>query len=244
MADQKKVLPFAKRLKSMPAGYRMSAKGDRGEIFLYGVIGSSWFEESISAAQFKDDLKALGDVKNIDVHINSEGGDVADGVAIYALLNNHKANIVMHVDGLAASSASLIAMAGDEIRIGENAMMMIHNPWTIAMGNAADLRKAAEILDVASGAMLETYVARTGQAKDKIKKWMDEETWFSGKEALENGFADTVVENMKVAACLSDQKIYSRYKNLPTSVLPRNAAAAAAVRGMKATIQKSKKNSV
>src|SRR6185369_10879333 len=124
------------------SGYRMLAKGkDNAEIYLYGVIGGDWFGEGVTAKQFADDLKKLGNVKTIDLRINSEGGSVFDGKAMYSLLNEHPAKVVTHIDGLAASAASFLAMAGDEIEIAEGAFVMIHNAYTIAMGDARELRR-------------------------------------------------------------------------------------------------------
>ncbi|MFA7279805.1 MAG: head maturation protease, ClpP-related [Sterolibacterium sp.] len=211
-------------------GYRFSARGsDRAEIYLYGVIGQDWFGDGISAKQLSEDLKKVPNAKTIDVRINSEGGDVFDGKAMYSLLQQHKARIVVHIDGLAASAASFIAMVGDEINISEGAFVMVHNAWTFAIGNSDDLRRKADLLDSVSGSIGETYAARTKQTSDKIKQWMDDETWFTGAEAVENGFADKMVENLKVAACVSGCK----FRNTPSILLPRRAAALATIESLR-----------
>lgn len=214
-----------------PAGYRVVARGsERAEIYLYGVIGQDWFGEGVSAKQFADDLRKVKDVKTIDLRINSEGGDVFAGKAMYTLLQDHKAKIIVHVDGLAASAASFVAMAGDEINVSEGAFIMIHNAWTIAMGGADDFRRTADLLETVNGTIREVYVARTKRSDKEVKAWMDAETWFTGKEALENGFADKMVENLKVAAQVRDP---AKFKNTPAALYPRRAAAVAALAAMK-----------
>lgn len=210
-----------------PGGYRIVSRGtDAAEVYLYGMIGADFFGDGISAKQFADDLKKLANVKTINVRINSEGGDVFAGKAMYSLLTDHKARIVVNIDGLAASAASYIAMAGDEIVISEGAFVMIHNAWTIAMGSADEFRRTADLLETVNGTIRETYVARTKQTDAKVKKWMNDETWFTGKEAVANGFADKLVENLKVAASVRDP---SKFKNLPSALLPRRAAALAEI---------------
>lgn len=206
-------------------GYRVIARGgDAAELYLYGVIGGDWFGEGVTAKIVADDLKALGKVKNIDVRINSEGGDVFQGKAIYSLLVENKASINVKIDGLAASAASFIAMAGNSIEIAEGAFVMVHDAYGVAYGRAEDMRATADLLDTVNASIIDVYVARTKQAADKVKKWMKDETWMTAKEAVTNGFADTVTENLKVAASVAHP---NWFKNLPSALLPRRAAAAA-----------------
>lgn len=214
----------------VPSGYKMTKQGaDRAEIYLYGQIGQDWFGEGITAKRFADDLKALGKVNNIDLRVNSEGGDVFAGKAMYTLLVDHRAAIAVHVDGLAASAASLVAMAGDTIEIAEGAFVMIHNAWTWTIGDASDMRRTADLLDTVNGTIRDVYVARTKNKDADVKKWMDAETWMSGKEAVERGFADKLVENLKVAASIRDPKLF---KNLPAALRPNRAKAVAALKAM------------
>jgi ATP-dependent Clp protease protease subunit len=181
--------------------FSMKAAGDSAEILIYEMIGQDfWSGEGVTAKGFADQLKALGDVKTINVRINSPGGDVFDGVAIYNQLANHPAIVNVAIDGLAASIASIIALAGDKITIAENALMMIHNPWSFAIGEAGDMRKMADTLDKIRGTLLGTYAARTGIDEKKLGMMMDEETWMDGKEAVKLGFADEVSEAKKIAA--------------------------------------------
>lgn len=204
------------------SGYRMAAKGGAGEIYLYGPIGQDWFGDGVTAKQFADDLKALGAVTTIDLRINSEGGDVFAGQAMYSLLTQHNAKVACHIDGLAASAASFVAMAGDTIEIAEGGFLMVHNAWTICMGDADALEKQATMLRAVNGTIAAIYVARTKNKVADVKAWMDAETWFSGADAVKNGFADRIIENMKVAAAVRDP---ARFKNLPATLRPNRAAA-------------------
>ncbi len=206
--------------------YRMVAKGaDAAEVYLYDSIGG-W---GISAAQFKDDLKSLGAPKTIDLRVNSEGGDVFEGRAIYTQLAQHSARVVAHVDGIAASISSLICMAADEIRMADGAFMMIHNAWSFTIGNAADHQKMMDLLNSVDSTMRETYAARTGQTLADVQKWCNDETWMTATEAVARGFADVKDEPVKVAASLRDP---SRFRNLPAMLRPNRLAAAAALASM------------
>ena len=175
------------------------------DLYLYGPISSTtWWGDEVTPKQFKADLDALGDVENINVYINSDGGDVFAGQAINSMLKRHNAKITVHIDGLAASIASVIAMAGDEIIMPTNAMMMIHNPWTFTYGNAADFRKMADDLDKIGESIIAAYKEKTGLKDEEIKKIMDSETWLTADECVEKGFADKIEESKQVAAALDD----------------------------------------
>lgn len=190
-----------------------------GELTLYGEISNeTWWGDEVTPKQFKEDLDALGDIDTLNVHINSPGGDVFAGQAIYSMLKRHKATVNIYVDGLAASIASLIAMAGDKVIIPQNAMMMVHNPWTIAVGNAAGFRKIADDMDKIRDSMVMAYEARSALTKEEIINLLDAETWLSADDCLEYGFADEVEENKQVAACLK-KDILGRYKNTPKEFL-------------------------
>jgi len=213
-----------------PSGYRvvMRAAANAADIYVYGPIGADWFGEGVSAKQFSDDLKKLGAVKTINLRINSEGGSVFDGRTMHTLLADHKARKVVHVDGLAASAASFLAMAGDEIVIAKGAFMMIHNSSIVTFGGADDLRRTADLLDSVNGTIRETYAARTKAPLDKIKDWMDAETWFTGAEAVAAGFADRLTEDMKVAASVRRP---DQFRNLPVALRPNRAKALRIIRG-------------
>jgi ATP-dependent Clp protease protease subunit len=163
-----------------------------GELLLYGDIGESWWGESISAKSVADRLKEIGDVDVLNVRINSAGGSAFEGIAIYNQLVRAKPRIEIDIDGMALSIASVIAMAGAHIRMAENAMLMIHDPWTFAMGDAEDLRKTAELLDGMKDNLITTYARRTSIEREELADLMAEETWFNAAEAQERGFVDEV----------------------------------------------------
>lgn len=196
--------------------WEFKAIGNAGELFLYGEISdTSWWGDEVTPAQFQKDMAAMGEISALDVYINSPGGDIFAGFSIYNILNRHPATKTVHIDGLAASAASVVAMAGDTIKMPENATFMIHDAWTCACGGAEDLRKTADELDRINGQIADIYAARTGREKDEISSLMAAETWMSGSEALDKGFIDEVIENKKIAACVDTQKWFAHYKNAP-----------------------------
>lgn len=179
-----------------------------GELLLYGDISNySWWGDDVTPKQFKEDLDALGEVTTINVYINSGGGDVFAGQAIHSMLKRHSAQVNVYIDGLAASIASVIAMAGDMIYMPRNAMMMVHNPWTIAIGNAEEFRKLADDMDKIRESIIIAYKDKSGMEDDEIKKLMDEETWMTAEEAVEYGLADEIEENKNVAASLQENQL-------------------------------------
>lgn len=178
------------------------------EIYVYDEIGF-W---GITAKDFARDLKQLDPKGEINLRINSPGGSVTDGIAIYNLLKNHKAKVNTFIDGLAASMASVIAMAGDKITMPENALMMIHNPWGGAMGDADELRKTADVLDKMKTALVSAYVNKTGLADTEIADLMTAETWMTGAEALEKGFATQITDEVNLQASFDTSKL-NQFKN-------------------------------
>lgn len=190
-----------------------------GEIDIYGeIIDESWrmSDTETSAPSFKDALKELKDVKQITVNINSGGGDVFSGVAIHNMLKSHKAHVTVKIDGLAASIASVIAMAGDKVIIPRNAMLMIHNAWTFAVGNASDLRKQAEDLEKINSVVINSYLDKNPEIdEDKLRSLMDEETWLTAQEAKDLGLVDVIAEPNKAAANITKSQI-ERYDNVPS----------------------------
>ena len=190
-----------------------------GELTLYGEISDvTWWGDEITPKQFKEELDALGDIDTLNVYINSPGGDVFAGQTIYSMIKRHKAQVNVYIDGVAASIASLIAMAGDKVIMPANAMMMVHNPWAFAAGNAQDFRKLADDLDKIRDSMIVAYESKSALTTDEIKKLLDAETWLSAKDCHEYGFADEIEEAKQAAACV-DKKYLSRYKNVPEELL-------------------------
>ena len=168
---------------------------------IYGDISSCKEFGDVSAVNLSKQLEALGDVEQIDVHINSYGGEVAEGLAIYNALRRHKAKVRTYCDGFACSIASVIFMAGDERIMNESSLLMIHNAWTFAMGNSAELRKQADDLEKITQASVEAYKSHSSLSEEVIKNLMDNETWILPEEALSYGFATTVdkTENEKAS---------------------------------------------
>jgi ATP-dependent protease ClpP protease subunit len=174
--------------------FTINAKaGAPAELLIYGPIGGSWDEESVTAAQFVRDLQNI-DASEINLRINSTGGSVFDALAIHNALQRHPATVNVHVDGIALSAASLISMAGDTVSMAENALMMIHAPWTIAMGDANAMRDVADMLDKMSEALAKNYARKSGKKDaDMLAMLKDgEDHWYTAEEAVAEGFADNV----------------------------------------------------
>jgi len=189
------------------------ARGTTGEIYLYEDIGDGFFG-GVTAGNVAEALRGLGKVDQLDCYINSAGGSVFEGVAIYNQLKRFPAKKVMHVDALAASIASIICMAGDEIRMSPNAQMMIHEPWGMAVGTASDMRKNADALDQVAETLLDTYVARTKGDKAKIKQWMDDETWMTAQMCLDRGFCDAIDDDGQSVNAIAST-LLNKFKNTP-----------------------------
>ena len=225
------VVKFLPRDVNRPLDYKIvnNKVSQSADIFLYDMIGG-W---GITAENFAKDLKDLGSVKTINLHINSDGGDVFDGRAIFSLLVQHPARIVSYVDGLAASIASLIALAGNEVRMADGSFFMIHNAWGVGIGDSKDLRKLADLLDSVNNTIIDTYQARSKQSREDIISWMNDETWMTASEAKDRGFADVVDEPLKVAACIRDS---SSFKRPPANLMPRRVAASQLIQEAKSFV--------
>ena len=216
-----------------------AAAESRGELYLYDVIGEGWFGgiSSKSVADALEKFKARG-ATEVCVYINSPGGDAFEGIAILNVLRRFDGKKTICVDGLAASAASIIAMAGDEIVMGQGAMMMVHDPWNIVMGSAPDLRKEADNLDKLRDALRDVYCARTGIDAKKCEQMMADETWMTAAEAVAAGFATSVSTDDEQdpdgdedgQARASIDRVLSRYRKTPKNLragrrLPVAAAA-------------------
>jgi len=198
------------------------------ELLLYGDVG--W---EITAADVAAEMKRIGAVDELHVRINSYGGDVFEGLAIYQRLAEQKARVIVHVDGIAASIASIMALAGAEILIARHGFIVIHDAWTIAAGNAREHREVADRLEAASAQLAGIYVRRTGRDMGSVRAWMDEEKEFDAEEAVKAGFATRIVEAERMAARFDAERHRGR-KTPSERVLapPRLAAAASAVARM------------
>ena len=198
----------------MKSWFSIKAKAaGAAEIKIYDEIGM-W---GITARQFSDELSALGQVKQISLFIHSPGGDVFDGIAIYNLLKKHPANITVHIDGLAASMASVIAMAGDKVVMPENAMLMIHKPWGISGGNANEMRDYADLLDKVEAVLIPAYATKTGKSTDELAQMLEGETWLNGRECVEQGFADELEPAVNVMARLESKRI-EEFEAMPNAL--------------------------
>lgn len=176
-------------------------------INIYGDITSwPWFEGDVSSANLSKQLDSMTDVNEIHVYINSYGGEVAEGLAIYNALKRHKAKVVTHCDGFACSIASVIFMAGDERIMNDASLLMIHNAWTFAEGNAAELRKQADDLEKITQASVNAYKAHATISEEEIKELMDAESWILPDEAVEYGFA-TAIEEVKTEHASQNAKL-------------------------------------
>lgn len=186
-----KLLQLARDNAAASKPIRAESSGDEATIYLHGVIGGYWGD--IDETMFAQALAAI-DAKVIHLRIDSPGGDVFAARAMMTAIAQHKAKVIAHVDGLAASAATGICMACDEVEITQGAGFMIHNAWTIALGNKADMQKAADLLGKIDNDLTNDYARRTGKDESEITAWMDAETWFTADEAVENGFADRKVD--------------------------------------------------
>ncbi len=194
-------LPVMERWGEDAAGIRPAAleSGD-AVVTMFDVIGEDWWTGGgVTAKKVAAQLRAIGD-RPVEVQINSGGGDMFEGLAIYNVLREHPQPITMKVMGMAASAASIIAMAGDTIEIGAASFLMIHNCWVIAAGNRNDFAEVSEYLAPFDQAMADVYAQRSGQDAKECARWMDTETWLSGSLAIERGFADALLaaDQMKV----------------------------------------------
>lgn len=200
--------------------YTIRAQGaDTAEVLIYGDIGDSWYAESVTAKKFVEDLQGLAD-KKLVVRINSYGGSVADGVAIYNAIKRHPKQKDVSIDGVAVSIASLIAMAGDTVTIAENGLLMIHAPWGGVVGNAAEMRKFADVLDKYAEAMATSYANQTGKSVEDMRALVTdgEDHWYSAQEAADEGFVDEVAAALESdEAARFQPALFARFK-VPAAV--------------------------
>lgn len=189
--------------------YSMDTSTGQSEVLIYDVIGWPF----VDANEFARDFNNISS-KEITIGINSPGGDVFDGTAIFNTIDNHPSRIITRIDGIAASMASIIALAGDEIQIASNAYYMMHNPWSIAMGDHNDFQKEGELLERIAATLGETYANKTGLDIKAVRQMMDDETWLIGKELVDQGFADKVIGSNKANAKFD----LSMYANTPNKI--------------------------
>ncbi|AXE91695.1 head maturation protease, ClpP-related [Paraburkholderia terricola] len=185
------------------------------EIRIYDEIGFWGTDAKTFIAQLDT---AAASATEVIVAVNSPGGDVFDAFAIYNALRRYAGKVTARVDGVAASAAGLVVMAGDQVVMPENAMLMIHNPWTIALGSAADLRSTADMMDKARDGILAAYRRKSGQTDEELTAMMDAETWLTALEAQSLGFCDVIEEPVRLAASTNAAGLLARFKNSPEPV--------------------------
>lgn len=202
----------------MNSWYALSSKPalKQTEISIFDEIGM-W---GVSAKQFITDLQAVPADHSILLRIHSPGGEVFDGNAIFTALQR-RGNVEVQIEGLAASMATVISLAGVPVKMAANGFYMIHNPWGVAMGDAAELRDQAQLLDKIRSNMVGAYAAKSGQAPEQIQEWMDAETWFTADEAKAAGFVDEVTDSLAMAASASKFSRLAKYRNAPADLTAR-----------------------
>lgn len=211
--------------------YAMKATRENADVFIYDEIGI-W---GITAADFAADMRSLSG-RDLDVRLNTPGGSVFDGLAIFNLLDTHKGHVTTHIDGLAASIGSVIALAGDQVEMASNAFMMIHDPWAITLGTAQDHRQSADNLDKIAGSALDIYTERSDLSHKTVSDMMHAETWFTAHEARDAGFADVVAGDSDGDGGAQAGFDLSSYHNVP-QVLARSDAAPEDIRGLEAQLR-------
>jgi ATP-dependent Clp protease protease subunit len=210
------LLQLLARNRAAPRRFDVSANADEATVYLYDVIVSDELTaEWLGGVAPESFVKALNAITASTLHlrINSPGGDVFAARAIESAIRAHPARVVAHIDGYAASAASIVAVAADEIEIASGGFYMIHNAWTVAYGNANELMDTAAILEKVDGTLAETYAQRTKQPVATIREWMAAETWFTGAEAVANGFADRLYEAAPKASW--DLAVYNHAPKAP-----------------------------
>ena len=205
----------------MKSWYMIRARGTGTEVLIYDEIGAY----GVTAKGFLAEFGALPADAAIDLRLNSPGGSVFDAVAIYNALKRHAGEITVWIDGIAASAASYIAMAGDRVVMPENAFLMIHDPSGLVMGTAEDMRATADALDKVKGSLIQGYAAKSGATDEEIAALMAAETWLDAKDALDLGLIDRMAEPVKLAASFD----VSKFRNAPPEVVAAAGEAEAPV---------------
>lgn len=206
---------------------RAEANSDSVDVLIYDTIGKDWFGDGISAEELVTQLAEIT-AATINVRINSFGGQVFEGIAIFNALDRHKARVVTYIDGIAASIASIIALAADQVRIAKNALVMVHNPHGIAIGSARDMREMADVLDKVGGSLAGVYARKAGVDVAQAQAWMDAETWFTADEALDAGLVDVVDEETEALAAFDHSRFVSVPPRIAALLQPKNSKTAGA----------------
>lgn len=196
------------------------------ELLVYEEIGENyWTGGGVTAKSVKQSLDAAGNYDSVTLRINSPGGDAFEGAAIYSLLKASGKPVNVFVDGIAASAASIIAMAGDRITMSNVGMLMVHNAWSLCIGDGDDMRKCADTLDKVSASIAQAYVAKTGKTAEEIKTIMDAESWMGAQECVDEGFATAIAapaeKDEEAMALASSFRSLAKMKKVPANLAPR-----------------------
>jgi ATP-dependent Clp endopeptidase proteolytic subunit ClpP len=194
------------------------AESEITEVMIYDEIGTY----GVNAKSFVEEIKEIPKSASVLLRINSPGGSVVDGLAIYDAVNRLPQKVTSRIEGIAASMGSVIALAADEVIMSENSLYMIHNVWGGEVGESDDLRKAADLMDKMSDRLVNIYMSKTGKSEDEVRNWMDSETWFDSSEAFENGFIDSIEEPIKIAANFDINKYDYKNKALVNKLFNNN----------------------
>ena len=187
---------------------------DAAELWIYDTIGESYWFDAVSANDIRHELAALGSIKELVLRINSEGGSVFDGLAIFNMLRDHPAHITAKVDGVAASIASVICCAADVVQMQTAAWLMIHQPWSAVSGNADELRNTADVLERVGEELITAYQTKAALSRENLKSMMDAETWLNAEEATDYGFCD-VTNDVAIAARAARTEWLGEYRRAP-----------------------------
>lgn len=217
MHRQNRILQLLRDNLAAPRSFEVKAEGDEATIYLYDAIGG-WF--GLPAGEFVKALNALT-APTIHLRINSPGGDVFEARAIATAVQQHSSKVIAHVDGVAASSAALVAVAAREVEMSEGAFFMIHQAWAVAMGNAEDMLQMAGLLEKADASIAADYMKKTKKPKQQILDWMAAETWFTAQEAKDAGFVDRIAE----AQAVENRWKLAAYANAPKALTEPRAPA-------------------
>ncbi len=208
------------------------------EIFIYDIIGEDFFGEGVTAKNIRDEVADVADDERILLRINSPGGMVFEAAAIISLLSAHPGGVDAQIDGVAASAASYIAMVSSNIAMSDGAMLMIHNPWSVVIGDASDMRHEAELLDKINGNLEDAYVRKSGMKKEAVKDAMDAETWYTATEATEAGLADSIIDTAPAAFTISEKFGYRNTPSVHRNKLPHELPASIAAMKRKLLLTK------
>ena len=199
--------------------YKIQAKSDEvAEISIFGDIGASFWDDGVTAKDFKKDFDTIKGAKEIHVLINSYGGDVFEGIAIYNIIASERPKVKTEILGIAASAASIIALAGSNMTMHEGSSFVIHNAWGVTIGTADEMRKMAEFLDKVSGELINIYINHSDLDEKQIKEYMNNETCFTAQEAFDAGFADEIDEAVAAVASISVNQNKYGYKHIPAEI--------------------------